>query len=94
MAGAVDKAVDRLTQHSNEIARDGVCNWLSRVRLIRAEGGARVDLETIGVLVWRQFQVNTGEGQSECLRQPQAALGEIIGELHGVQGCIAPHRCA
>ena len=75
------KAVDCLTRCASEIARDGARNGLSRMRLIIAEGRTRVDLETIGVLVWRQFQVNAGEGQSERLRKPQAALGEFIGEL-------------
>ena len=79
------KAVDRLTRRASEIARDGLRNRLSRVRLIIAEGGTRVDLKTIGLLVWRQFQVNAGEGQSERLRKPQGALDELIGEFDGVQ---------
>ncbi len=37
------------------------------------------------LLVWRQFQVNAGEGQSERLRKPQGALDELIGEFDGVQ---------
>ena len=81
----VVKTVDCLTRCASEIARDGVRNWLSRMRLIIAEGGTRVDLETIDLSVRCQLQVNASEGQPERLRQPQAALSELIGELHGVQ---------
>jgi hypothetical protein len=34
MADAVVRAVDRLTRHASEIVRDGLRNWLSRVRLL------------------------------------------------------------
>ena len=44
-----------LIQHAAEIAGDSLRDGLSRVRLIIAEGGTRVDLETIGLLVRRQF---------------------------------------
>ena len=67
-----------------------MCNGLSRVGLIEAEGGTRVNFKWLGLVVWRQFQLDAGDGQFEPLCKTQTAVGQRIGKLDDVQFRVTP----